>query len=47
MQYRTDENSRILATNFVHDTSIDFMLFCVEVGRVDEVNAYVYVGSVG
>ena len=50
MQYRTDKNCRILPTYFVPDPSINFTWYSVfEVGRgrVDEIVADVYVGSVG
>ena len=50
MQYRTDGNSRILPTYFVPNPNINFMWYSVfvvgRVGRVDEVVAYMYVGSV-
>ena len=51
MQYRSDGNSRILPTYFVPDLGINFMWYSLlvvgRVGRVDEIIAYMYVGSVG
>ena len=51
MQYRTDGNSRILLIYFVPDPSFKFIWYSVfevgRVGRVDEMLAYMYVGSVG